>query len=278
MSRYRAGGASQQHGKGPDVHELRIAGKLLRYTLELAEPLGYQLSPSVLKSFKQLQEALGLWHDDVVLGERALFDRARADAVLPPAAVVWSRARAGADAVEAERETPYAVRPALGGSRRAAVRRHFTGVPSAATGRTGADRPAAATKGSKCSDGRGPGQSAKPPGEPADADSATTAAPETSAAAPSVSHDPEFARERRKRRMKLYLLRHAEAEDGADDPRRRLTRKGRRDAKALGKTLGRHKLRLRSIWHSGYDRAARNRRGNRAAPPRGRAGRQAAAA
>jgi phosphohistidine phosphatase len=55
--------------------------------------------------------------------------------------------------------------------------------------------------------------------------------------------------------MKLYLLRHAEAEDGADDPRRRLTRKGRRDARALGKALGRHKLRVRAIWHSGYDRA-----------------------
>src|SRR5687768_10716131 len=55
--------------------------------------------------------------------------------------------------------------------------------------------------------------------------------------------------------MKLYLLRHAEAEQGRDDPRRHLTRKGRKDAKALGRFLGRHKLRLRTIWHSGYDRA-----------------------
>ena len=55
--------------------------------------------------------------------------------------------------------------------------------------------------------------------------------------------------------MKLYLLRHAQAEEGADDPRRRLTRKGRKDADALGKLLGRHKLRVRTIWHSGYDRA-----------------------
>jgi CHAD domain-containing protein len=59
-------------GPGPDVHELRIAGKLLRYTLELAAPLGYELSPAVLRSFKQLQDALGLWHDFVVLGEQAL--------------------------------------------------------------------------------------------------------------------------------------------------------------------------------------------------------------
>ena len=55
--------------------------------------------------------------------------------------------------------------------------------------------------------------------------------------------------------MKLYLLRHAQAEDGEDDARRHLTRKGRKDAKALGKVLGRHKLRVGTIWHSGYDRA-----------------------
>ena len=59
-------------GPGADVHELRIAAKLLRYTLELAAPLGYSLSGDVLRSFKQLQEALGLWHDYVVLGEQAL--------------------------------------------------------------------------------------------------------------------------------------------------------------------------------------------------------------
>jgi len=67
-------------GLGPDVHELRIAGKLLRYTLELATPLGYELSPAVLRSFKRLQEALGLWHDYVVLGEHAL--RAAMDELL----------------------------------------------------------------------------------------------------------------------------------------------------------------------------------------------------
>ena len=67
-------------GLGPDVHELRIAGKLLRYTLELATPLGYQLSPAVLRSFKQLQDALGLWHDYVVLGEQAM--RAAMDELL----------------------------------------------------------------------------------------------------------------------------------------------------------------------------------------------------
>jgi hypothetical protein len=55
-----------------DVHALRIAGKLLRYTLELSAPTGYRLSDSVLRSFKKMQDALGTWHDYVVLGEAAL--------------------------------------------------------------------------------------------------------------------------------------------------------------------------------------------------------------
>jgi CHAD domain-containing protein len=57
---------------GPDVHELRIAGKLLRYALEFAAPLGFRLSPAVLRSFKRLQDALGLWHDYIVLSEHAI--------------------------------------------------------------------------------------------------------------------------------------------------------------------------------------------------------------
>jgi hypothetical protein len=55
-----------------DVHELRVAGKLLRYTLELAEPLGHKVPRSVAKEFKSLQDALGLWHDYVVLAEQML--------------------------------------------------------------------------------------------------------------------------------------------------------------------------------------------------------------
>lgn len=55
-----------------NVHELRIAGKLLRYTLELAEPLGFDLPRSVTRSFKKLQDALGLWHDFAVLTEETL--------------------------------------------------------------------------------------------------------------------------------------------------------------------------------------------------------------
>lgn len=37
--------------------------------------------------------------------------------------------------------------------------------------------------------------------------------------------------------MKIYFLRHAEAEDGADDAARRLTEKGRDQSKAMGKFL-----------------------------------------
>jgi CHAD domain-containing protein len=55
-----------------DVHALRVAGKLLRYTLELAGPLGHDVPKSVAKDFKALQDALGLWHDHVVLAEQAL--------------------------------------------------------------------------------------------------------------------------------------------------------------------------------------------------------------
>ena len=55
--------------------------------------------------------------------------------------------------------------------------------------------------------------------------------------------------------MKLYLLRHAEAEDAKDDADRHLTRKGRKDVRALGKELRRHKLRVKQIWHSGIARA-----------------------
>jgi CHAD domain-containing protein len=67
--------------EGEDVHQLRIAGKLLRYTLELAPSMGFAISPSLLRSFKKLQEALGLWHDYVVLSEQTL--RVALDEALP---------------------------------------------------------------------------------------------------------------------------------------------------------------------------------------------------
>lgn len=57
---------------GLDPHELRIAGKHLRYSLELAIAHGSGLPGSVLKDFKAMQDALGAWHDEIVLAEMAL--------------------------------------------------------------------------------------------------------------------------------------------------------------------------------------------------------------
>jgi CHAD domain-containing protein len=64
------GGQSPTHRHDP--HELRISGKLLRYTLELAKAQGHELPPAILKHFKAMQESLGNWHDDVVLVECAM--------------------------------------------------------------------------------------------------------------------------------------------------------------------------------------------------------------
>jgi CHAD domain-containing protein len=55
-----------------DPHQLRIAGKSLRYTLELADAQGIELPKGLLGTFKQMQESLGSWHDFVVMAERAM--------------------------------------------------------------------------------------------------------------------------------------------------------------------------------------------------------------
>jgi CHAD domain-containing protein len=55
-----------------DPHQLRIAGKALRYTLELAAEAGHKIPAAVGRAFKRMQDALGVWHDYVVLGDCAL--------------------------------------------------------------------------------------------------------------------------------------------------------------------------------------------------------------
>ncbi len=55
-----------------DPHTIRIAGKALRYTLEMARANGSALDERVFKSFKRMQDLLGLWHDYVVLTETML--------------------------------------------------------------------------------------------------------------------------------------------------------------------------------------------------------------
>jgi CHAD domain-containing protein len=53
-------------------HELRIVGKGLRYTLEMAAEQGHKLPKSVLKTFKTIQQYLGDWHDNVVIVQAAM--------------------------------------------------------------------------------------------------------------------------------------------------------------------------------------------------------------
>jgi CHAD domain-containing protein len=58
----------------PHPHELRIAGKALRYTLEMfVESLPEPSRPKgLVATFKKMQDQLGEWHDFVVLAEMAL--------------------------------------------------------------------------------------------------------------------------------------------------------------------------------------------------------------
>ncbi len=59
-------------GGKDDPHALRIAGKKLRYRLELADALGRDVPPGVKESLKRMQDALGRWHDDLVLSQEIM--------------------------------------------------------------------------------------------------------------------------------------------------------------------------------------------------------------
>jgi CHAD domain-containing protein len=61
-----------------DPHELRIAGKALRYTLDMAREQGHALPADLAQSFKKMQGSLGMWHDYVVLTEKAMVLSTRA--------------------------------------------------------------------------------------------------------------------------------------------------------------------------------------------------------
>jgi CHAD domain-containing protein len=61
-----------QQGEILNPHELRIAGKMLRYTFEMRDEAGNTLPPLVSRTFKRMQKALGDWHDCVVLGGCAM--------------------------------------------------------------------------------------------------------------------------------------------------------------------------------------------------------------
>lgn len=55
-----------------EPHALRIAGKSLRYAFEMADAEKMGTMAKALKRFKQLQDALGIWHDYHVLCARVL--------------------------------------------------------------------------------------------------------------------------------------------------------------------------------------------------------------
>ena len=62
----------------PDVHQVRIEAKNLRYTLELAAAERVVLPKTVFKAFKSMQDELGLWHDYAVLADRAMAESVEA--------------------------------------------------------------------------------------------------------------------------------------------------------------------------------------------------------
>ncbi|HEY3320838.1 MAG TPA: CHAD domain-containing protein [Planctomycetota bacterium] len=53
-------------------HELRIAGKALRYTLEATLADGVAIPAPVIHSFKKMQDLLGTWHDLAVLSNQIM--------------------------------------------------------------------------------------------------------------------------------------------------------------------------------------------------------------
>ncbi len=59
--------AARESQDGNPIHVLRIAGKRLRYRVEILAGLGEASSKSLAKSLKVLQDDLGHWHDGQVL-------------------------------------------------------------------------------------------------------------------------------------------------------------------------------------------------------------------
>ena len=79
----RAAGGEQAPDAPPlDVHELRIDGKALRYTFELAAASGVKVPKRIFKTFKAMQESLGTWHDFVVLAEATTAQWAKQEVAL----------------------------------------------------------------------------------------------------------------------------------------------------------------------------------------------------
>lgn len=69
---------AQQTRQAVDIHQFRIATKRLRYRIELMHDLGNKEARPLLGYLKEVQEALGRWHD------RQAFYQALAEAVARP--------------------------------------------------------------------------------------------------------------------------------------------------------------------------------------------------
>jgi CHAD domain-containing protein len=60
-------GEAKENPQVDQIHGLRIAGKRLRYRVELLKDLGYNSAKPRIKALKRLQDELGNWHDRHVL-------------------------------------------------------------------------------------------------------------------------------------------------------------------------------------------------------------------
>jgi CHAD domain-containing protein len=70
--RLSAGVLGEQGHGDIEPHALRIAGKSLRYTFEMAQVEGLPVADATLRIYKKLQDALGLWHDYHVLSQHIM--------------------------------------------------------------------------------------------------------------------------------------------------------------------------------------------------------------
>jgi CHAD domain-containing protein len=71
--------AAEQNQAPEQIHALRIAGKRLRYRVELVAELGNSSAKTRIKTLKTLQDQLGQWHDHHVLVRLAAKFLSRSD-------------------------------------------------------------------------------------------------------------------------------------------------------------------------------------------------------
>ena len=130
---------------GADPHAVRIAGKALRYTLEMAVESGHPLPPSVARAFKRMQDALGAWHDMVVLADHAMTAAVDAELALHEAATTLAVLDVVRTAVQRSQRHLAAFHVLWARQGATLVETVRVALPLAVTeSRTGPDRPATA--------------------------------------------------------------------------------------------------------------------------------------